>query len=195
MWCFVAYVYNGGERERERRRVRDGESTLQDHIIYNEMRIALHMCLPDNFQVCWPPATALSVFHGNLPQKICDTTSPMFIMGNLFSPHGESTSWNFPAKIKNSLRPIPSFDMMSKFPGWSHSRRRRYVNKLLAERRIMLTCSSEQNQHPSESIRTAKKAHFNYFELKPKRSYYLFLTTFQKDQGQLTPLSTWFQYP
>ena len=39
-------------------------------------------------------------------------------------------SWNFPAKIKNSLRPIPSFEMMSKFPGWDHSCRRRYVNKL-----------------------------------------------------------------
>ena len=51
------------------------------------------------------------------------------------SPHGESTSWNFPAKIKNSLRPIPSFDMMSKFPGSDHSCRRRYVAKLLAERR------------------------------------------------------------
>ena len=40
------------ERERERRRERDGESTLQDHIIYNEMRIALHTCLPDIFLVC-----------------------------------------------------------------------------------------------------------------------------------------------
>ena len=59
------------EREREREREKDGESTSQDHIIYNEMRIALHMCLPDNFLVCWPPATALSVFHGNLPQQIC----------------------------------------------------------------------------------------------------------------------------
>ena len=100
------------------------------------MRIALHTCLPDNFLVCWPPATALSVFHGKLPHEICDTTSPMFIMGNLFSPHGESTSWNFPAKIKNSLRPIPSFDMMSKFPGSDHSCRRRYVALLSAERRI-----------------------------------------------------------
>ena len=50
-------------------------------------------------------------------------------MGNLF-PHGESTSLNFPAKIKNSLRTIPSFDMMSKFPGSGHSCRRRYANKL-----------------------------------------------------------------
>ena len=36
----------------------------------------------------------------------------------------------FPAKIKNSLRPIPSFDMMSKFPGSDLSCRRRYVIKL-----------------------------------------------------------------
>ena len=48
----------------------------------------------------------------------------------LVSLIGESMSWNFPAKIKNSLRPIPSFEMMSKFPGWDHSCRRRYVNKL-----------------------------------------------------------------
>ena len=88
------------------------------------MRIALHTCLPDNFLVCWPPVTALSVFHGNLPQKIWGT----------YFPHGESTSWNFPAKIRNSLRPIPSFDMMSKIPGSDHSCRRRYVAKLLAER-------------------------------------------------------------
>ena len=84
MWCFVAYVYNGKERER------DGESTLQDHIIHNEMRTALHMCLPDNFFVCWHPATALSVFHGNVPQEIWWTFS---LMGNqrvgMFSPKSE----------------------------------------------------------------------------------------------------------
>ena len=37
----------------------------------------------------------------------------------------------FPPKSENSLRPIPSFDMMSKFPGSDHSCRRRYVIKLL----------------------------------------------------------------
>ena len=67
----LVFIMGEREREREGERERDGESTLQDHIIYNEMRIALHMCLPDNFLVCWPPATALSVFHGNLPQEIC----------------------------------------------------------------------------------------------------------------------------
>ena len=85
------------EREREREeRERERENTLQDHIIHNEMRTALHMCLPDNFFVCWHPATALSVFHGNVPQEIWGT----------FVPHRESTSWNFLAKIRNSLRPI-----------------------------------------------------------------------------------------
>ena len=47
-------------------------------------------------------------------------------------------SWNFPAKIKNSLRPIPSFEMMSKFPGWDHSCRRRYVNKLFGGKKDKL---------------------------------------------------------
>ena len=50
--------------------------------------------LPDNFPVCWPPAQALSIFHGNLPQKIC---------GTCFLHNGESTSWNFPAKIGKIL--------------------------------------------------------------------------------------------
>ena len=110
------------ERERERERRRE---YLAGSYYYNEMRIALHTCLPDNFLVCWPPVSALSVFHGNLPQEIWGT----------YFPHRESTSWNFPAKIRNSLRLIPSFDMLSKFPGSDHSSRRRYVALLLAERR------------------------------------------------------------
>ena len=122
-----------GERERKREREREGERErererrreyLAGSYYYNEMRIALHTCLPDNFLVCWPPVSALSVFHGNLPQEIWGT----------YFPHRESTSWNFPAKIWNSLRLIPSFDMVSKFPGSDHSSRRRYVAKLLAER-------------------------------------------------------------
>ena len=43
--CFVAYVYNGRERERRR-------EYLAGSYYYNEMRIALHTCLPDNFLVC-----------------------------------------------------------------------------------------------------------------------------------------------
>ena len=49
---FIIRERERAKRERESERERDGESTLQDHIIYNEMRIALHMCLPDNFLVC-----------------------------------------------------------------------------------------------------------------------------------------------
>ena len=127
MWCFVDYVYNGRERERRRERERKRERRreyLAGSYYYNEMRIALHTCLPDNFLVCWPPVSALSVFHGNLPQEIWGT----------YFPHRESTSWNFPAKIRNSLRLIPSFDMISKFPGSDPSSRRRYVALLLAER-------------------------------------------------------------
>ena len=66
MWCFVAYVYNGRERERERERgEREREERererrererrrefLAGSYYYNEMRIALHTCLPDNFLVC-----------------------------------------------------------------------------------------------------------------------------------------------
>ena len=43
--CYVTYIHNG-RRERDRER----ESTLQDHVIHNQLRIAL--CLPDNSPVC-----------------------------------------------------------------------------------------------------------------------------------------------
>ena len=111
------------------------------------MRIALLTCLPDNFLVCWPPVRALSVFHGNLPQKIWGT----------YFPHGESTSWNFPAKIRNSLRPIPSFDMMSKFPGSDHSCRRRYVALLLAEEGIITRKTTYASVCKSRTKQTRKK--------------------------------------
>ena len=124
------------EREREREKERERDRILRCIWTANRWRRGKNQAkkFTRQFSRLLTPAPSLSVFHGNLPQEICDTTSPMFIMGNLFSPHGESTSWNFPAKIKNSLRPIPSFDMMSKFPGSDHSSRRRYVAKLLAER-------------------------------------------------------------
>ena len=57
--------------------------------------------LPDNFPVCWLPVPSLSVFHGNLPQKIRrDTTSPMFIMGKLFPLIGNQRVGIFPPKSK-----------------------------------------------------------------------------------------------
>ena len=122
------------ERIRERERAREGERESARARVSREERdrrdrlskIRQKKITPTIFPFV-DSVPSLSVFHGNLPQQIVrDTTSPMFIMG-ICSPHGESTSWNFPAKIKNSLRPIPSFDMMSKFPGSDHSCRRRYV--------------------------------------------------------------------
>ena len=65
--------------------------------------------LPDNFPVCWPPAQALSIFHGNLPQKIWGTCFP----------HRESMSWNFPAKIKNSLHLSLALIWCQNFQDWS----------------------------------------------------------------------------
>ena len=54
--------------------------------------------------------------------------------GELVPLMGNQRVGIFPPKSKILFRPIPSFDMMSKFPGSDHSCRRRYVNKLLAER-------------------------------------------------------------
>ena len=116
------------ERGRERGRERRRESTLQDHVIYNKMRIAL--CLPENFPVCWPPGpSSLGFSRESLAEDMWCYVAYVYHGGMCF-PHRESTSWNFPAKIENSLLPIPSFDMMSKFPGLNHSCRRRYMNKL-----------------------------------------------------------------
>ena len=61
--------------------------------------------------------------------------SPAGRYGELISLIGNQRVGIFPPKSENSLRPIPSFDMMSKFPGSDHSCRRRYVHKLLAERK------------------------------------------------------------
>ena len=45
-----------------------------------------------------PRPKPLSIFHGNLPQKICGATSLMFIMGNLFSLIGNQRVGIFPSK-------------------------------------------------------------------------------------------------
>ena len=76
-----------GERERER----DRETTLHLRRERSKDRIGKNQAeknYPDNFPVCWLRSHLSWVFHGNLPQKICDTTSPMFIMGNLFPSWG-----------------------------------------------------------------------------------------------------------
>ena len=41
--CYVAYILMGGDREKETDRdgERERESTLQDHVIFNKMSIAL----------------------------------------------------------------------------------------------------------------------------------------------------------
>ena len=56
----------------------------------------------------------------------------------------------FSRQNQNCLRPIPSFDMMSKFPGSDHSCRRRYVAKLLAER-INKNKNNNKNKEISRS--------------------------------------------
>ena len=74
MWCFVAYVYNGREREKERERERegererDGESTLQDHII--TMRWELHYIrvYPTIFS-CVDPRYQLSRFFTGISRR------------------------------------------------------------------------------------------------------------------------------
>ena len=110
MWCFVAYVYNGREigrererkrgrereiereRERERRRERARERERKRERKSERERDRIQKSgrkkLPRQFSRLLTPVPSLSVFHGNLPQQIRDTTSPMFIMGNLFPSWG-----------------------------------------------------------------------------------------------------------
>ena len=74
------------ERKRERERERDGEreSTLQDHVIYNKMRIALRICLPDNFPVCWPPGPSSLCFSRESPAGDMWCYVAYVYNGNLF---------------------------------------------------------------------------------------------------------------
>ena len=143
--CYVAYTYNGRrERERERRK----ERSLQDHVIHNKMRIA--SCVYPTIFPCVDPRPQLSRFFTGISRRRYVVLLLMFIMGNIF-PHRESTSWNFPAKIRNSLRPIFSFDMMSKFPGSDHSCRRRYVIKLFVGKNNNNKKKKKKNKEISRS--------------------------------------------
>ena len=74
--CYVTYIYNGrrerekerGERERRREKGRERrrENSLQNHVIYNKMRIAL--CFTRQFFPCVDlPAPALLVFLRESP--------------------------------------------------------------------------------------------------------------------------------
>ena len=59
--------------------------------------------------------------------------------GEIVSLIGNQRVGIFPAKIRNSLQLIPTFDMMSKFPELNHSCRRRYVAKLFGgKKRIII---------------------------------------------------------
>ena len=82
-----------GERERGERREREERERETEreylaascYLQKNEKKIA--SCVyPTIFPCVDPPAQALSVFHGNLPEEICFTTSLMFIMGKCFPP-------------------------------------------------------------------------------------------------------------
>ena len=104
MWCFVAYVYSGREieREKERESERDREREIErereretEYYVAFGRRIADEEAkirqknLPDNFRVCWL-LPHLSRFFTGISRRICDTTSPMFIMGNLFPSWGSN---------------------------------------------------------------------------------------------------------
>ena len=122
----------GKQRERERRereREREREYLAASCYLHkNEKK--LHHVFTRQFSRVLTPRPKLSRFFTGISRRRYVLLRRLCLSwGNVF-PHRESTSWNFPAKIKNSLLPIPSFDMMSKFPGSDHSCRRRYVNKL-----------------------------------------------------------------
>ena len=73
-------IINERERDSERARERERE----------RMQKSGRKKLPRQFSRLLTPVPSLSVFHGNLPQQIRDTTSPMFIMGNLFPSWGNN---------------------------------------------------------------------------------------------------------
>ena len=74
------------EREREReRRERPNTTLYLDGESLTKRQKSGKKIYPTIFPCVDLPAPTLSVFHGNLPQ-VCDTTSLMFIMRNLFPP-------------------------------------------------------------------------------------------------------------
>ena len=127
-------IYNGrrerereGERERREERERDGERVPCSIMLFTKKWEKIASCVYPTIFPCVDPRPKLSRFFTGISRRRYVLLRRLCLSwGNVF-PHRESTSWNFPAKIKNSLRPIPSFDMMSKFPGWDHSCKRRYV--------------------------------------------------------------------
>ena len=76
------------ESEKERERERDRERERERERERDRIQKSGSEKLPRQFSRLLTPVPSLSVFHGNLPQQIRDTTSPMFIMGNLFPSWG-----------------------------------------------------------------------------------------------------------
>ena len=88
----------GEERERRRERARRRESTLQDHVIYNKMRIALW--LPENFPVCWPPGpSSLGFSRESLAEDIWCYVAFVY-HGEMFSFIGNQRVGIFSPKSK-----------------------------------------------------------------------------------------------
>ena len=76
------------EREKEREKERESEREREKERERDRIQKSGRKKLPRQFSRLLTPVPSLSVFHGNLPQQIRDTTSPMFIMGNLFPSWG-----------------------------------------------------------------------------------------------------------
>ena len=76
------------ERERDREREKERERVRERERERDRIQKSGRKKLPRQFSRLLTPVPSLSVFHGNLPQQIRDTTSPMFIMGNLFPSWG-----------------------------------------------------------------------------------------------------------
>ena len=92
MYIIINERETAREREREREREKERESEREKEREWERERDRIQKSgrkkLPRQFPRLLTPVPSLSVFHGNLPQQIRDTTSPMFIMGNLFPSWG-----------------------------------------------------------------------------------------------------------
>ena len=88
------------KRERERERDRERESTLQVHVIYNKLRIAL--CLYPTIFSSVDPRSQRSRFFTEISRRRYEVLRRLCLSwGNVF-PHRESTSWNFQPKSEFS---------------------------------------------------------------------------------------------
>ena len=92
------------ERQRESEREREREREWGENERERERDRIQKSGIPREFSRLLTPVPVSLGFSGNLPQDTWYCVAYVYTC----SPHGESTSWNFPAKIKNSLRPIPS---------------------------------------------------------------------------------------